>query len=283
MSKIIKDQIFQEERALYNLQDAELINCRFDGPLDGESSLKETNHIIIRDSYFNLRYPLWHAHHFELIDSQLDDMARAAFWYSTYGLLKNVKINTIKSLRNAEHIRIEDSIIIASEVGWFCNDMQIENTYIEGDYPLLKAKNITINKSHIDGKYSLQYMKNVRITDSILDTKDAFWHSENVIVENSKVNGAYLGWYGKNLTFINCEIIGTQPLCYTEGVKLKNCTMKNADLAFEYSDVEADIIGHIDSVKNPKSGYIKADTIGEIILSQSIMLTDAVIETKPNK
>ncbi|MFA6943085.1 MAG: DUF3737 family protein, partial [Bacilli bacterium] len=61
------------------------------------------------------------------------------------------------------------------------------------------------------------------------------------------------------------------------------CTMKNADLAFEYSDVEADIIGHIDSVKNPKSGYIKADTIGEIILSQSIMLTDAVIETKPNK
>lgn len=126
-------------------------------------------------------------------------------------------------------------------------------------------------------------MKNVRITDSILDTKDAFWHSENVIVENSKVNGAYLGWYGKNLTFINCEIIGTQPLCYTEGVKLMKCTMKNADLAFEYSDVEADIIGHIDSVKNPKSGYIKADTIGEIILSQSIMPTDAVIETKPNK
>ena len=47
--------------------------------------------------------------------------------------------------------------------------------------------------------------------------------------------------------------------------------MENTDLSFEYSDVEADIKGHIDSVKNPKSGTIVADSVGEIILEDAIM------------
>ena len=42
--------------------------------------------------------------------------------------------------------------------------------------------------------------------------------------------------------------------------------MESTDLSFEYSEVEADIKGHIDSVKNPKSGIIVADSVGEIIL-----------------
>lgn len=47
--------------------------------------------------------------------------------------------------------------------------------------------------------------------------------------------------------------------------------MENTDLAFEYSDADADIIGHIDSVKNPKSGTIVADSVGEIIEEDAIM------------
>lgn len=266
----IENKTFDEERALYNIENADIINCTFAGPADGESSFKEARNVSIYDSYFDLRYPLWHTHNFELIDSKLGDNARAAFWYSTYGLIKNVNINTIKSFRNCENIKIIDSHIVASEVGWFCNNMSIEKSYIEGDYPLLRAENITIDNSTISGKYSLQYMKNVKITNSILNTKDAFWHSENVVVENSKINGAYLAWYAKDITFINCEIIGTQPLCYTEGLKLINCKMIDSDLAFEYSEVKADIVGHIDSIKNPKSGYIKASSIGEVIIENSI-------------
>ena len=41
--------------------------------------------------------------------------------------------------------------------------------------------------------------------------------------------------------------------------------MVDCDLSFEYSDVMADIKGHITSVKNPKSGTITADSIGEFI------------------
>ena len=85
-------------------------------------------------------------------------------------------------------------------------------------------------------------------------------------MENSIVRGEYLGWYSENLTLINCRISGTQPLCYCKGLKLINCTMEDTDLSFEKSEVEATVSGHIVSVKNPESGFITADSIGEIIL-----------------
>ena len=47
--------------------------------------------------------------------------------------------------------------------------------------------------------------------------------------------------------------------------------MEDTDLSFEYSEVEADIQGHIVSVKNPKSGRIVADSIGEIIWDEPVM------------
>ena len=49
-----------------------------------------------------------------------------------------------------------------------------------------------------------------------------------------------------------------------------NCTMEGTDLSFEYSDVDADIIGEVLSVKNPRSGRIVADGYGEIISSESV-------------
>ncbi|CDC18155.1 putative uncharacterized protein [Clostridium sp. CAG:306] len=135
----------------------------------------------------------------------------------------------------------------------------------------------------MSGKYSFQYMKNLHISNSNLDTKDAFWHSKNIVVENSIVKGEYLGWFSDNLTLINCKIIGTQPLCYCKNLKLINCTMENTDLAFEYSDVEADIKGSIDSVKNPKSGKITADSIGNIVLEDSVMTCKANILVRQNE
>ena len=87
-------------------------------------------------------------------------------------------------------------------------------------------------------------------------------------MENSIVKGEYLGWYSENLTLINCHISGTQPLCYCKGLKLINCTMEDTDLSFEKSEVEATVQGHIISVKNPVCGYVKASSIGEIILDE---------------
>ena len=136
-----------------------------------------------------------------------------------------------------------------------------------------------VDNLKMKGKYSFQYMHHLEIKNSVLDTKDAFWHSTNVTVRDSIVKGEYLGWFSDGLTLINCRITGTQPLCYCKNLKLVNCIMEETDLAFEYSDVDADIDGNILSVKNPKSGIIRADSIGQIILEDSIMESQARIVT----
>ena len=132
----------------------------------------------------------------------------------------------------------------------------------------------------MSGKYSFQYIDGLIIKDSYLDTKDAFWHSKNITVENTTLKGEYLAWFSEGLTLKNCHIIGTQPFCYCKDLTLIDCTMEGTDLSFEYSDVNADIIGHIDSVKNPRSGIIKADSIGEIIHEDSVIGSTCEILTK---
>ena len=90
-------------------------------------------------------------------------------------------------------------------------------------------------------------------------------------VENQTFDAERSLYNLKDTEVVNCKIIGTQPLCYCKNLKLINCTMEDTDLSFEYSQVEADIKGHIVSVKNPKSGVIMADSVGEIISEDSIM------------
>ena len=128
------------------------------------------------------------------------------------------------------------------------------------------------------GKYSFQYAQDVRISRSRLQTKDAFWHAKDVTVTDSVLNGEYLGWYSEGLTLIRCHIKGTQPLCYCKDLKLIDCTMEDCDLAFEYSDVEAEVRGGILSVKNPRSGRIVADRIGEVIrTADSVYPSEGVV------
>ncbi len=99
---------------------------------------------------------------------------------------------------------------------------------------------------------------------------------------DSELKGEYLGWHSKNLRLVRCKISGTQPLCYCEGLVMEDCTFgDDADLAFEDSEVKATINSNIVSVKNPRTGAIKALAIGEIILDSNILApADCKIETE---
>ncbi len=271
MKNFINNQTFDEERSLYNIKDTEVLSCKFEGPADGESVLKECRNFSVNGCSFSLRYPMWHAKKFQLKNSSMDDKTRAPLWYCKNGEITDCDIQGIKCLRECKNISVDNSHIISPEFGWRCNNVKITNSTIDSMYFLFESKDVEIENLTMTGKYSFQYMKNLSIKNSNLDTKDAFWHSKNIVVENSIVKGEYLGWFSENLTFINCKIIGTQPLCYCKNLKLINCAMENTDLSFEYSEVDADIIGHIDSVKNPKSGTIVADSVGEIISEDAIM------------
>lgn len=267
----IKQQQFDEERALYNLTDTEVVDCKFAGPADGESVLKEARNIVVSGSDFSLRYPMWHVKGFTMKDSSMDELTRAALWYADQGIIENSKLNGIKAVRECSDIKISDSQIDSAEFGWYSDSITLNNSEITAEYLFLNSKNVTLNNVKMKGKYSFQYMENLEITDSFLDTKDAFWHSKNITVRNCTVKGEYLAWFSDGLTLIDCKIIGTQPLCYCKNLTLIRCTMVDCDLAFEYSDTEADIYGHIDSIKNPKSGTITADSVGEIIREDAIM------------
>lgn len=280
MMNKIENSTFEEERALYHLKDTVVKSCTFAGEQDGESSLKEARNVVVEDSHFSLRYPLWHAQKYALIRSTINERSRAPIWYSHDGVICQCRISGIKAFRECTHLQISDSVIDSKEFGWRCRDMEIHHTRINAEYLLFEGKNVTIDHLEMTGKYSFQYMNHVTITDSRLDTKDAFWHSKDIVVENSIVKGEYLGWFSENLTLKNCKIIGTQPLCYAKNLTLIDCEMIHTDFAFEYSDVTAEIKGSIDSVKNPKSGMITADGIGKIIKADSIMEDTCVIRIR---
>ena len=270
MRNKIENKTFSAERALYNIIDTDVENVTFAGIEDGESVLKEIRNCNISYCNFSLRYPLWHAEGFTLTHSTLDELTRAPIWYSNNGKISFTTIKGVKPVRECHNLEISFCTIDTIEFGWKCSNLKIHNTTIHGPYLLLDSKDVSINNFTMSGKYSFQYVKNLHIINSTLDTKDAFWHAENVIVENSTVIGEYLGWYSKNLTFINCHIKGTQPLCYCENLKLINCTMEDTDLSFEYSSVDANVIGHIDSIKNPLSGSIICDSVGQIIFDSTV-------------
>ncbi len=276
----IENKKLDEERALYNLQHATVQNCTFDGPADGESALKECRFVAVDKCEFHLRYPLWHCENFQMTNCTLFETCRAPLWYDKNGKLEDCKFVGIKPLRECDGINVLRCEFLSSEVGWCCKNLEFDETSVQSDYFLLNSANITLKNFSLLGKYSFQYTENVEIYDSTLDTKDAFWHAHNVMVKNCKVKGEYLGWYSDGLTFENCEISGTQPLCYCKNLTLINCTMVNCDLSFEYSDVQATVNGHIDSVKNPKSGKIAAESIGEIIKEQSIVPCNCEIVVK---
>lgn len=271
MEQLISNLTLDEERALYNLKNAVVDNCTFAGPADGESALKETRDIIVKNSSFSLRYPLWHARGFELDGVEMDELTRAAIWYSVNGKIHNTKMGGIKALRECENIEISDSEVNSKEFGWRTNNLSIQRSQMESEYFLFECKNVTVDELQMKGKYSFQYVENMTITNSVLDTKDAFWHGKNITVKDSVLKGEYLAWFAEDLTLINCKIIGTQPLCYCKNLKLINCTMEDTDLAFEYSEVDADVVGNIISVKNPKSGTITADSVGEVIWDDPVM------------
>ncbi len=261
----IENQIFDQERALYGVRDVQVKNCRFDGPADGESAFKECRDVAVSDTFFNLRYPFWHDDGLEVANCELTELCRAALWYSENVTIRDSKLHGIKALRECANVTVENCSVISEEFGWFTRGITMADTAVQGAYFMLQSRNLQFRNVSLKGKYSFQYIENSTFENCDFDTKDAFWHAKNVTVRNCTVKGEYLAWYCENVTFENCRIIGTQPLCYCKGLKLIDCEMIDADLCFEKSQVEATLRGPMVSIKNPKTGFIVAPQVGELI------------------
>ena len=264
--EIVKDIYLEGERPLYARHGLRMERVTI-GP--GESAVKEGGDIEAVECEFRGKYPFWECDGFTVRNCVFREGARAALWYSRGCKMYDSLVEAPKMFRRISDVYLENvRIPNAQETFWDCDHVVLRNVETaKADYVFLHTSDIDIDGYRQQGNYSFQYARNVVIRNAVLDTKDAFWESENVTVYDSRIDGEYLAWYSKNLRLVNCEIGGSQPLCYCEGLVLENCRfLPDADLAFEYSTVQADVIGHIPSVKNPTSGRITADTIGEIII-----------------
>jgi len=264
--KVIENQTFDMERALYGSNGILVRNCSFDGPADGESACKEGRDIVTEHCFFNLRYPFWHDHGLKITDAEMTEKCRAALWYSDHVEIADSRLHGIKALRECSDVLIQNCDIISPEFGWSVRGIRMENTTAVSEYFMMRSENLTFKDVTFQGKYSFQYIKNATFENCVFDTKDAFWHGENVTVRDSIVKGEYLAWYSDGLTLINCKIIGTQPLCYCKNLKLIHCEMMDTDLAFEKSEVEATITTKVESIKNPLSGKIQVPELNELIM-----------------
>lgn len=261
MKKINRESL-TGERALFKLEDARIIDCIFH---DGESPLKECHNIELENCVFKWKYPLWYSSDIEVNDCKWLDMARAGVWYSKRIIINDSLLVAPKNFRRCSDLVINNTTFTdAAETLWECEKVKLNNVTAKGDYFAMNSNNMEIDGLILDGNYSFDGGKNITIKNSKLLSKDAFWNSENITVYDSYIAGEYLGWNAKNLTLINCTVESLQGLCYIENLIMKNCKMINTTLAFEYSTVDVEIVGEIDSILNPTAGRICTDSIGEI-------------------
>lgn len=275
--KTYYEQKFSGERALFKAEHLGIEACTFG---DGESHLKESNNININNSSFRWKYPLWYATHITINDSVLFEMARAGIWYTNNISVHHTIIEAPKSFRRSQKIKLSHvNFINAEETLWHCKDIVMKQVTAKGDYFAMNSSHMTIEDFTLVGNYSFDGVRDVTIKNARLISKDAFWNAENVTVYDSYISGQYLGWNAKNITFINCVIESEQGMCYMENLVMKDCKVINTDLAFEYATVDVEVEGHIESVKNPYSGKIRAKSIGEVIFDdQDIHASNVNIE-----
>jgi hypothetical protein len=277
--KTYQNQEFDEERALYASEGVRVENCRFDGPADGESALKESRNVEVKGCYFNLRYPFWHDTGLKIEDSELTELCRAALWYTRDVEIKGTKLHGIKALRECDDVTIENCDIVSPEFGWSVRGINMKVSRAESEYFMMRSERLKFDIVALKGKHSFQYITDSEFTNCEFDTKDAFWHAKNVVIRDSVVKGEYLAWYSENVTFENCHIIGTQPLCYCKGLKVINCRMTDTDLSFERSEVlEASVTTEVDSIKNPWSGVIKVAGVKELIMDDPRAQGKVIVE-----
>ena len=265
--EIIENKRFGEERALYAKNGLQLANCRFEGRGNGGFALKECGNIRLDSCFCEQRSPLWHCSDVILRNCITSENCTAALWYGDGVTIENCALNGKKAVRECRNVNIAASRIIMPEFGWRSRGIRIAGSTVTSEYALLEAGDITADGLELGGKYAMQYAENAFITNSRLNSEEALWHAKNVTVQDSLVAGERLAWYSEGLTLINCHIVGTQPLCYCKNLTLINCTTEGCDCAFEYSAVSAEIRGGIQSVKNPLGGEIRADAIGEVIVT----------------
>lgn len=267
--QLLREGHFTGERALYHARGLTVEDSYFS---DGESPLKEGRDITVRNSIFAWKYPLWYCDRVDVEGCTLLTTARSGIWYTDHITMRHCQIDAPKTFRRGRHLTLENCVLPhAEETLWNCQDVHLTHVSAAGDYFAMGCAGLVAEDLTLSGNYAFDGARDIEIRGARMTSKDSFWNAENVVVRDSVIVGEYLGWNSRNVTFINCTIESNQGFCYMDGLRMENCRLIHTDLAFEFSKVEADIRSHIVSVKNPISGTIRAESIGQTILQPELV------------
>ena len=268
-------QTFTGERALFFGKGLALSGCVFE---DGESPLKHSEDIALDGCGFRWKYPLWYSRDISVRGCTFTDTARAGVWYTDNITITDTDYSAPKGFRRCRGLTLRNvRIPNALETLWQCSGVKIENVTAAGDYFGMNCSDVTIDGFELDGNYCFDGAENVTIRNSKLMSKDSFWNSRNITAVGCFISGEYLAWNSENVTLIDCTIESLQGLCYIKNLVIKNCRFVNTTLALEYSTVDAQITGGIDSVKNPSGGLVRAGSIGELIMEPDRVDVNATV------
>lgn len=274
MRKKIEGRTFDADHPMPISAGVNLYDCVFVG---GESVLKNVRDISMENCSFSLCSPLWNVQNFRIDDSRLDETVVSAIHGCETGKIIDSDIKGPQAVHECNNIVIHDCCIFSSEFGWNCDGLSLEECNIHADSILRGSRNIKLDNTEIRGNAALQDAESVQIYNSFLHSANALQNCRNVTIVDSLLKGDLLGWDCENITLIGSRIQGLQPLCHCRGLKLIDCVMEGSELAFEYSDVKANIVGHLNSVKNPLSGKIVADSVGQVVMDDDALESTAKI------
>ena len=228
--KELKGAYLTGERPLFHGKKLHIEQTIFN---DGESPLKESRDIVLENSSFQWKYPLWYSKNIAVKDGTWAEMARAGVWYTDDMTVERALIEAPKNFRRCRRLTLKEvALPNALETLWHCTDVTLDHVMAKGDYFAMDCENMKIQDFQLAGNYSFDGAKNVEIHNAKLLSKDAFWNSENVTVYDSVISGEYLGWNSKNLTLINCTIESLQGMCYIENLVMKNCIMPSSNTEY---------------------------------------------------
>jgi len=185
--KEIKEKMFKGERSLFGSQDLEISYSTFD---DGESPLKESSNLKLKNDLFKWKYPLWYSNKVEIEKSTLFEMARAGIWYSNDITIKNSTIRAPKTFRRSSDIKLENvTIPEAEETLWNCENVTVYDSFISGEYIAWNSKNITFVNCTIESLQGFCYVENLKLENCrLLNTNLAFEYSTVEVDVSTKID-----------------------------------------------------------------------------------------------
>ena len=264
MTHQIRQKLLGGERALFGACDLSIADTVF---TDGESPLKQSQNIDLDGCSFYWKYPLWYSKHVKARGCTWFEMARSGVWYTDDVCVEDTVFQAPKNFRRCAGVVLRDvTMTNAAETLWTCRDVRLERVTAKGDYFGMNCEDVEVDGLILDGNYCFDGARRVHIKNSRLLSKDAFWNTEDVLIEDSFIAGEYLGWNSRNMRLERCCVQSSQGMCYIDGLVMRDCKLVDTTLAFEYSRMQAEVSGRIDSVFNPAGGSIEADAIGTLIL-----------------